>query len=144
MESDFSTTLTDGRAGFPALLDRVEAHLAQAGVPQAAAAPVLIAFDEAMSNVIDYGGAGRVEVAVQVADGRVSVQIADDGRAFDPLAAPAPDTTLSVAERRIGGLGIHLVKTLMDSVAYDRVSGRNRLRFSKTFSPASAFLTDRR
>jgi serine/threonine-protein kinase RsbW len=138
MESDFSATLSDGRAGFPALLDAIEAHLAAAGVPQAATAPVLIAADEVISNVLDYGGAASVQVDVRVSEGRIVVRVADDGAAFNPIAAGAPDTSQSVEDRPIGGLGIHLVKTLMDSVDYERSSGRNHLRFSKTFSAASA------
>jgi serine/threonine-protein kinase RsbW len=138
MESDFSAVLTDGRAGFPALLDAIEAHLAATGVPQAAAAPVLIAFDEVVSNILDHGRAASVQVDVRVAGGRIAVEIADDGAAFNPIAADTPDTSQSVEDRPIGGLGIHLVRTLMDSVDYDRSSGRNHLRFSKAFSPASA------
>ena len=137
MESDFSRTLSDGKAGFPALLDAIEAHLADAGVPKTAIGPVLIAADEVVSNVLNHGGEGgagpTVQVDLRVADGRVAVQIADDGAAFDPIAADAPDTTQSIEDRRIGGLGIHLVKTLMDSVAYDRADGRNLLRFSKGY-----------
>lgn len=142
MESDFFRTLKDGRAGFPALLDAIEAHLAGAGVPDTVIAPVLIASDEVVSNILDHGGVGRaspaVEVVVRVADGRIAVQIADDGAAFNPIAADAPDTSLGIDDRAVGGLGIHLVKTLMDSVDYERGSGRNHLRFSKRYSPAPA------
>ena len=138
MESDFSATLTDGRAGFPALLDAIEAHLAAAGVPPAAAAPVLIAFDEVVSNILDYGGASSVQADVRVAGGRVAVQVADDGRAFNPIEQATPDTSLPMEAREVGGLGIHLVKTLMDSVDYDRSAGRNHLRFSKAYTPAPA------
>ena len=139
METDFSRTLSDGRAGFPALMDAVEAHLAGAGAPAPAIAPVLVALDEVVSNVLDYGGdRATVQVAVRVADGRIAVQVADDGQAFNPIAADAPDTTGSIDDRPIGGLGIHLVKTLMDSVTYERSAGRNHLRFSKAYSPRSA------
>ena len=142
MESDFSRTLSDGKAGFPALLDAIEAHLTGAGVPETAIGPVLIAVDEVVSNVLNHGGGGgrgpTVQVDVRVADGRVAVQIADDGAAFDPITAATPDTTQSVEDRPVGGLGIHLVKTLMDSVAYDRSAGRNLLRFSKVYRPGSA------
>ena len=142
MESDFSRTLSDGKAGFPALLDAIEAHLAGAGAPKSAIGPVLIALDEVVSNVLNHGGDGgadpTVQVDVRVADGQVAVEVADDGAAFNPIAADAPDTTQSIEDRPVGGLGIHLVKTLMDSVAYDRADGRNLLRFSKVYSPPSA------
>jgi serine/threonine-protein kinase RsbW len=142
MESDFSRTLSDGRAGLPALMDAVEAHLAAAGAPDAASASVLIALDEVMANVVDHGGEGgaspSIEVALRVADGRIAVQVSDDGRAFNPIQAAAPDTGGSVEDRPIGGLGIHLVKSLMDAVAYERSAGRNHLSFSRAYSPGSA------
>jgi serine/threonine-protein kinase RsbW len=57
--------------------------------------------------------------------------VSDDGPEFDPLAAEAPDTTLAVEDRPIGGLGIELVKRLMDEVRYERSGGRNRLRLAR-------------
>jgi len=138
MEPDFSHTLLDGRAGFPALLDALESHLLHAGVPMAVASSVMIAADEVVSNVLDYGDAGSVQVTADVRDGRVTVQVIDDGAAFDPTAAAAPDTGLSVEERGIGGLGIHLVRKLMDEVAYARIGETNRLRFSKAYDLVSS------
>jgi serine/threonine-protein kinase RsbW len=138
MDRDFSHTLLDGKAGFPALLDAIEADLTAAGAPESAIAPVLIAVDEVISNVLNHGGAGpSVTVLMKVGDGRVAVQIVDDGVAFNPIAQPAPDTGLPMEDRAIGGLGIHLVRKLMDAVDYDRRAGHNHLRFSKAYSTAS-------
>ena len=53
--------------------------------------------------------------------------VSDDGPEFDPLAAAEPDTALGVEERPVGGLGIALVRRLMDAVEYERRGGRNRL-----------------
>ena len=64
--------------------------------------------------------------------GRVTVDVVDDGIPFDPTAAAAPDTSLEVEDRDVGGLGVHLVRKLMDEVAYRRDGDRNRLRFSKS------------
>lgn len=134
MELDFSHTLSGGRTGFPALMDALEAYLAERGVPGAAAGALMVAADEVVSNILDHGGrAPSVEVTARVADGRAWVEVVDDGPAFDPTAAAAPDTGLSVEDRDIGGLGIHLVRKLSDEVAYERRGDRNRLRFSKTF-----------
>jgi serine/threonine-protein kinase RsbW len=55
------------------------------------------------------------------------VTIEDDGVAFDPLARAAPDVTADLDEREIGGLGIHLVRTLMDGMTYERRGERNVL-----------------
>lgn len=132
MTAEFARTLSDGKAGFPELLEDIEATLEQSGVPPAATAQLMIAFDEIVSNVLDHGDAPTVEVRIKIDDGSVSAEVTDDGKPFDPLAAPRPDTTLPVEERPIGGLGIHLVRELMDEVLYQRDQGRNRLRFSKT------------
>lgn len=134
MELDFSHTLSGGRTGFPALMDALEAYLVDRGVPDAAAGALMVAADEVVSNILDHGGrALSVEVTARVGDGRAWVEVVDDGPAFDPTAAAAPDTGLSVEDRDIGGLGIHLVRKLSDEVAYERRGDRNRLRFSKTF-----------
>ncbi len=133
MDADFSHTLSGGRTGLPALLDALEAHLSEAGAPMAVASAVMIAADEVLSNVVDHGGAAAVQVTAGVRDGRVTVEVVDDGVAFDPTAAAAPDTGLGVDEREIGGLGVHLVRKLMDDVAYQREGDRNRLRFSRSY-----------
>lgn len=142
MASDFSRRLSDGRAGFPEVLDAIEAHLAARGAPPSVVAPVMIATDDVISNVLDHGGDGgvapRVDVTVTVVDSQVTVWIVDDGPAFNPLDTVAPDTALSLDDRAIGGLGVHLVRRLMDSVSYERRDGCNRLRFAKRYvSPAS-------
>jgi anti-sigma regulatory factor (Ser/Thr protein kinase) len=62
---------------------------------------------------------------VQTDEGRLTVTLTDDGPPFDPFGRAAPDTTLSVEERPIGGLGLHLVRELMDKVSYERRDGYN-------------------
>ena len=133
MDGDFSHTLLDGRTGLPALLDALEAYLGEAGAPPPTVSAVMIAADEVLSNVVDYSGAGRVRVTATVRDGRVAVEVDDDGDPFDLTAAAAPDTTLSVDERAIGGLGIHLVRELMEDVRYVRAGDANRLSFSRSY-----------
>ncbi len=137
MDADFSHSLSSGRAGLPHLMDAIEAWLDEAGVPMAAASAVMIAADEVLSNVLDYSGATRVDVAVSARDGRVAVEVADDGAPFDPTAAATPDTSLDVDDRAVGGLGVHLVRKLMDDVGYARADGRNRLRFSRSYDLVS-------
>lgn len=135
METEFSQTLTGGRSGFSALMNALEGYLIRRGAPEAALGALMVSVDEVVSNILNHGGeALRVAVSAG-ADGRAAwVEVVDDGPPFDPTAAAAPDTGLPLEERDVGGLGIHLVRKLADEVAYDRRGGRNRLRFSKTFS----------
>ena len=69
-----------------------------------------------------------------LANGRLSAEVEDDGRPFNPLTAPAPDLTSAVEDRPVGGLGIHLVRSLMEQVDYRRESGKNHLIMSKRLS----------
>lgn len=93
---------------------------------------ISLVVDELAQNVVDYAyndAPGDVEVAVISRDETVVIEITDEGKPFDPLTeAPDPDLTSPLESRPIGGLGVHLTKTLMDDVEYRRESGQNRLR----------------
>ena len=132
MDADFSHTLSGGRTGLANLLDALEAHLLAAGAPISAVSAVMIAADEVLSNALDHSGAQAIAVTAGVRAGRVTATVTDDGAPFDPTSAPAPDTGLSIDERKIGGLGVHLVRQLMDEVRYERVDGHNKLSFTKS------------
>jgi serine/threonine-protein kinase RsbW len=136
MEARFASTLTDGGDDLQATIDAIERFLDENGVPTEIAAKLSLVFDEVISNARTHGGEDRapaIDLAITVGNGTVWAEVTDDGKPFDPLAAPAPDTTLSVRDRPIGGLGVLLVRKLMDDVRYSRQKGRNRLRFSKDF-----------
>ncbi|WP_428030398.1 ATP-binding protein [Ancylobacter sp.] len=115
---------------------RIEAFVEEAGIAPTPAYRLQLAVDEFFNNAVDYGypdgRAGEIAVQVRRLGKRLELIFADDGDPFDPLAAPAPDLDGSVEERRIGGLGVYLVRTLCDSFAYVREEGRNvkRLTFS--------------
>ncbi len=98
-------------------------------LPDGVRRSVNVALDELLANELQHGLAGRddssVTVEVALDDERVLVTIPDDGPPFDPFGFAAPDTTLSVEDRPIGGLGIHLVRELMDEVSYEHRDGQN-------------------
>jgi serine/threonine-protein kinase RsbW len=116
-------------------LDALAALFAGHGLSKAVTWPMEVSLDEVLANVVRHGLAGRAESRVDVEmrlDASVqppecAVVVSDDGPAFDPLAAAEPDTALGVEERPVGGLGIALVRRLMDAVEYERRGGRNRL-----------------
>jgi anti-anti-sigma factor len=99
------------------------------GVPAAARRSMNVVLDELLTNTVTHGLAGRedgsVTIDVELHPDRLAVTLADDGKPFDPFGRGAPDTTLSVEERPIGGLGIHLVRQLVDEVSYHRRDDRN-------------------
>lgn len=95
-----------------------------------------LAVEEAVVNVVDYaypvGQKGEIDIRL-MSDGKsLKTVIIDSGVAFDPTAVDQTDTTLSVEDRQVGGLGILLVRELMDSVNYERVEGKNVLTLTKT------------
>lgn len=87
----------------------------------------LIASDEVFSNVCRYGGAGEVMVECSVEEDGAHLIFEDDGTAFNPLEKPDPDTGETLESRKAGGLGIFMVRKLMDEVSYERTGGKNRL-----------------
>lgn len=114
-----------------ALTEFVEAAAERCGLEARKSFGVLVALEEAFVNICSHAysdGPGPVEVACG-ADGEAFVlEISDNGTAFDLLSLPEPDTTSDILDRQIGGLGVHFIRTLSDSVSYRREKGRNILR----------------
>ena len=104
-------------------------------VPSRALYAVHLALDELVTNAVLYGfdDAGGRELAVQVEvyEGEVRASVTDDGREFNPLEQAPPDLDAPLDERALGGLGIHLVRNLMDRVEYARLGGKNVLTVRK-------------
>ena len=94
-----------------------------------------LAIEEAVVNVIDYaypsGTVGSIDIKVTIYDNHMEFVISDSGTPFDPTKKEDVDISLPVEERRIGGLGIHLVRQLMDKINYERKDGRNILTLIK-------------
>ena len=123
-------------AEIPRLLDWVEASCRAAGVSSDIAGKLALSLEEATTNVINHAFADkpplcRLTVTLAVEGSRVSAEIIDNGRPFDPSAAPEPDCALPLASRDPGGLGIHLIRKMMDKVVYRRVNDENRLHLEK-------------
>lgn len=120
---------------FEKLMAFVRSEAGAAGYAKAQADKIALAFEEAVVNVIHYayaGGNGTVTVTVsRAADQGLVVEIDDSGIAFNPLEHDAPDVHAPAEERPIGGLGIHMIRTLMDVVGYRRENGHNILHLEK-------------
>ena len=93
---------------------------------------VQLALEEVLSNVVRHAYEDferhEIEIAIRIGVREVEIEIVDDGRAFDPLEAPEPDLGAPLAERRAGGLGIHLLRAYVREIRYERRAGRNALR----------------
>ncbi|MEP6960813.1 MAG: ATP-binding protein, partial [Acidobacteriota bacterium] len=90
-----------------------------------------LALEEVFVNVVRYGypegGEHEIGIRLSLEDQVVELIVEDDGVPFNPLKAPLVDLNLPLAERGIGGLGLHLVKGVMDELGHSRVADRNRL-----------------
>lgn len=98
------------------------------GLSDGAAWRFRLALDEILSNIVRHGLAGRpasIDLTFSVDTDYVAIEIVDEAEAFNPLLAPPADTSSPLAERMPGGLGITLVRQLMDETAYERRDARN-------------------
>jgi sigma-B regulation protein RsbU (phosphoserine phosphatase) len=106
----------------------------EAGIDMALIASLNLALEEAATNVVLYAygkDEGDVDIEAVYTDKYLKFILTDTGSAFDPTQKEEVDTTLGVEERQIGGLGIHLVRQIMDSVNYERIKGKNVLTLIK-------------
>ena len=111
----------------------------EAGCPMLTQTAIDIAVEELFVNIAGYAYRPEIGIAViqvSVFEDPLSVEITfiDNGKQYDPLAKDDPDTTLSVKERKKGGLGIFMVKKSMDNVKYEYKDGKNILTIKKHLS----------
>ena len=134
-----SCTLTVPSAieSLAAVRDFVAASAAALGIPDHDAHHFQLAAEEACTNIIHHGVAG-----LRGADSAILLEltshatgwtltIRDRGRPFDPASLPSPDLRASLRRRRPGGLGVYLIRSLMDDVCYHSSDGENRLSLTR-------------
>ena len=130
-----SITLTNDIEQVPQLADFVDMVCEEVGFDPSVSIQMNLAIEEAVVNVMSYaypvGTVGNVIIEAQANEDCLTFTIIDNGTPFDPTAKSEVDTTLSAEERPIGGLGIHLVRQLMDSINYERIDNKNILTLRK-------------
>jgi serine/threonine-protein kinase RsbW len=129
--ASISIALKHDRHELVRLAELVERFGAEQHLPNDTVTNVNLVLDEIVSNVIKYGRAGNAAGAIDVSlvlDGeRLTIEVSDDGIAFNPLEATPPDLDLPIMDRPVGGLGIHIVKALTETATYRREHERNHL-----------------
>ncbi len=121
----------------PRMARKVELFLQEKDVAEPLINKVLLCVDELITNIIAHAYTDDDEHAVLIqctlAPTFLTLELRDDGVAFDPTTQTRAITDGSIEERSVGGLGIHLVKSLMDSVEYEREGDFNVIRATKFF-----------
>jgi serine/threonine-protein kinase RsbW len=131
----FEITIVNRRAEFARVTSLVDQLGVKYRLPQEVIADVCLALDEILTNITDYAytddAEHEIHIRFEALDNVLEAVIEDDGAPFNPLAISAPDISAPLHERRVGGVGIHFVRNLMDKVVYDRVGNRNHLMLRK-------------
>ena len=130
-----------GLAEIADLATQVEAFCVAHQIGDDIAHAVNLSLDELLTNTLTYGAEGveqlQVEIVLSLDDAALTTQIWDTGLAFDPSEVPEPDLEADVDDRPIGGLGVFLVREMMDDMRYQRVDGRNEVTLIKRLQPAA-------
>ncbi len=125
----FDTVIKNQLSEMRTVLANFDAFVDHNEIPFGAAQKIKLALDEMLNNIISYGFVDDEEheimVFVERFEDRLLAKITDDGIPFNPFKHEEPDLESSLEERQIGGLGIHLVRNLMDDVSYKRGIGKN-------------------
>lgn len=137
LSAELSAVLVNRLPEITQLAVVIERFLQTRGVPEPTVFRISMAIDELLTNAITYGyrddDRHLIQVRVAVSDCVIDIVIEDDAREFDPFCHAVVDTTSAIEERQIGGLGIHLVREMLDRVDYRRAEGRNRIALRQSF-----------
>lgn len=117
----------------------IDEQLEDAGCPMLTQIAIDVAVEEIFVNIASYAYDKEIGVAVvqvEMLNEPLSVEITfiDNGKQYNPLANPDPDTTLAAKERKKGGLGIYMVKNSMDDMRYEYRDGKNILTIKKNLN----------
>lgn len=120
----------------PAVSDAVETLAQKDDWAPDVSYAVVLALEEVATNVVRHGGGEEgtreIEIEVVSTEAEARVKVRDTGKPFDPFReAPEPDIDAGLEDRKIGGLGLHLVRALMDEASYRREDGRNHVTMVK-------------
>jgi anti-sigma regulatory factor (Ser/Thr protein kinase) len=134
-------TLRNNPADISVIRSALDRFGAEERIPGKVLIEMQVVLDEIVSNVIKYawpgGGSHDFLVRLSIDHTTVGVEVIDDGQAYDPRDAPMPAPASSSRRPPPGGLGIHLIKQLVDFLEYERIDEHNRVSLKKRFVAAA-------
>jgi serine/threonine-protein kinase RsbW len=134
MRRDFSLVIGSDVAEIPGMNEAFAAHLSAQGVPVEDILDIQLAVEEAVTNIIRYGyrdKTGTIRIHCTAQPDFIEIVIRDEAVPFDPLSVSPPDTTAGAEDRPVGGLGIMLIRSLMQDIRYAYENGQNVLTLRK-------------
>ncbi|MCM2563728.1 ATP-binding protein [Lutimaribacter sp. EGI FJ00015] len=137
MTQAYKLVLRNRLEEIPRIAETVERFCLRHELAPRIAMHLTLALDELATNAISHGfapdiaHADAIRLSLTLDDDAVQAVIEDRGRPFDPLSVPPTDTGLGLEARAVGGLGVHLVREVMDEVRYERTNGLNRVYLRK-------------
>jgi serine/threonine-protein kinase RsbW len=122
--------------------DFVATFISEQGIAADEAARILILLEELLTNLVKYGypdraEPGEAEIVLELNGSRLVIEFIDDGCAFDPFAVAPPDLDEPLEARPVGGLGLHILRSLTDDSRYERRNETNVIRLSRTVAKLS-------
>ena len=134
----YSFELKSDLSELDSLCQNLETFGKKFGFPKKLIFEINLALDELFTNIISYGFQDNKEHIIKVTlipeNDHLCLCVEDDGKPFNPIDFETPDVACSVEECRIGGLGIHIMKKLMDEICYERCNDKNVLNLKKRIS----------
>ncbi|MBV6512982.1 MAG: ATP-binding protein [Ignavibacteriales bacterium] len=137
-QHSFELKVSSTTGELAAIREFIQEKAAQAGVSQKTIDSIILAVDEASTNIVKHAyhfdDSKEIKLHLSFEDGNCTVSLTDYGESFDPDKVPNPDMNEYLKQRRVGGLGLMLIRTLMDFVEYHTVKGKyNRLTMVKRY-----------
>jgi anti-sigma regulatory factor (Ser/Thr protein kinase) len=131
MPPTFQRTFSRNVSDYSMVAREVERFCAEASLPTSTSFRIRLVLEELVLNLIDHAVGSRtdrISVGIDLEPARAVLVLEDDGAAFDPRSAPAFDKAKPLEERGPRGMGIHLVRSVTESMAYERVGEHNRFQ----------------
>lgn len=136
MPNPLQLTIENDFAQLAVVRDTVESFARRERLSRDVVFAAKLALEELLTNTISYGYDDKrvqlIEIRMEVREGQLIIRTVDGGLAFDPGTANEPNTNSSLKNRALGGLGVHLVKNLMDRVEYQHKDGKNHVTLRKS------------
>lgn len=140
-ENERSIAVTPDTASISEVSDFFDNCLEEFMIPLRVGYSLKVVTDEIYSNIVYYSGANRAEILFRNDADKITLIFQDDGKAYNPLEAEEPDITAGIVDRKIGGLGLFMVKKMAESVQYEYAAGRNCMTVILSKTPKKKKMT---